>query len=58
VSGRRVREQQLTGQTVVVLGGSSRIGPPVVVNNDLDVIRVVEGRRAAFERGVVEVPLG
>ena len=31
--------------------------PAVVVDHDRDVIRVVEGRRAAIERGVVEVPL-
>ena len=31
--------------------------PAVVVDDDGDVIRIVEGRRAAIERGVVEVPL-
>jgi hypothetical protein len=31
--------------------------PAVVVDHDLDVIRVVERRRAAIECGVVEVPL-
>src|SRR6266498_186028 len=31
--------------------------PAVVVDHDLDVIRVVERRRAAIERGIFEVPL-
>ena len=31
--------------------------PAVVVDHDRDVIRVVEGRRAAIEGGVVELPL-
>ena len=31
--------------------------PAVIVDHDGDVIRVVEGRRAAIERGIVEVPL-
>src|SRR5918995_1908562 len=31
--------------------------PTVVMDDDADVIRVVEGRRAAIERGVIEVPL-
>ena len=31
--------------------------PAVVVDRDVDVIRVVEGRCTAIERGVVEVPL-
>src|SRR5206468_10706181 len=31
--------------------------PAIVVNRDRDVIRVVEGRRAAIEGDVVEVPL-
>ena len=31
--------------------------PAVIVDHDVDVIRIVEGRRAAIERGVVEVPL-
>ena len=30
--------------------------PAVVVDHDRDMVRVVEGRRAALERGVVEVP--
>ena len=31
--------------------------PPVVVDDDVDVVRVVEGCRAAIERGVVERPV-
>ena len=31
--------------------------PPVVVDHDTDVIRIVEGRGTAIERGVVELPL-
>src|SRR4030095_93942 len=31
--------------------------PPVVVDHDADVIRIVEGRGTAIERGVVELPL-
>ena len=31
--------------------------PAVVMDHDGDVIRVVEGRRAAIERGIVELPL-
>src|SRR5262245_50073303 len=31
--------------------------PAVVMDRDSDVIRIVEGRRAAIECGVVEVPL-
>ena len=30
--------------------------PPIVVDDDADVIRVVEGRGAAIERRVIEVP--
>jgi hypothetical protein len=30
--------------------------PPIVVDHDRDVIRVVEGRGAAVEGGVVEAP--
>src|SRR3954469_2057650 len=32
--------------------------PTVIVDNDVDMVRVVEGRRAALERGVVELPFG
>src|SRR5262249_28759296 len=32
--------------------------PTVIVNDDVDVIRVVEGRRAAIEGGAIEPPLG
>ena len=31
--------------------------PAVIVDHDGDVIRVVEGRRRAIERGIIEVPL-
>ena len=31
--------------------------PAIIVDHDGDVIRIVEGRRAAIERGVVEIPL-
>ena len=31
--------------------------PAIIVDHDGDVIRVVEGRRAAIERGIVELPL-
>ena len=31
--------------------------PPIVVDDDVDVIRIVEGRGSAIERVVVEVPL-
>ena len=30
--------------------------PAVIVDHDADVVRVVEGRRAAIERGIIEVP--
>src|SRR6185295_3716255 len=30
--------------------------PPVIVNHDLSMIRILEGRCAAIERGIVEVP--
>ena len=32
--------------------------PAVIVDHDADMIRVVEGRCAALEGGIVEVPLG
>src|SRR5262245_58365543 len=31
--------------------------PPIVVDRNGDVIRIVEGRRRPIERGVVEIPL-
>src|SRR5215475_12765466 len=31
--------------------------PAVIVNRDVDMVRIVEGRRAAIESGVVEIPL-
>ena len=31
--------------------------PPIIVDHDGDVIRIVEGRRAAIERRIIEVPL-
>ena len=45
-------------QIVVFRLAFSQAEPPaVIVDHDGDVIRIVEGRRAAIERGVVEVPL-
>src|SRR3954452_2412535 len=32
--------------------------PTVIADDDVDMVRVVEGRRAALERGVVELPFG
>lgn len=32
--------------------------PAVIMNHDADMIRVVEGRCAAIERCIIEVPLG
>ena len=32
--------------------------PPVVMDDDRDMIRIVEGRGGAIERSVVEVPFG
>ena len=32
--------------------------PAVIVDDDVDVIRIIEGRGAAVERGVVKLPLG
>ena len=31
--------------------------PAIIVNHDCDMIRIVEGRCAAIERGIVKVPL-
>jgi hypothetical protein len=31
--------------------------PAVIVDNDIDMIRIVEGHRCAIERGVIERPL-
>src|SRR6476661_4535062 len=38
------------------LAFSQALSPAIIVDRDRDVIRVVEGRRAAIERSVVEVP--
>src|SRR5262245_916673 len=32
--------------------------PAIVMDHDVDVIRVLEGRSATIERGIIEVPLG
>jgi hypothetical protein len=49
---------ELLLQLLVVGLAVGQVEPPaVVVDHDLDVIGVVEGRRAAIEGGVVEVPL-
>ena len=42
---------------VARLTGSDTEAPPVIVDDDVDVVRVVERRRAPVERLVVEVPL-
>ena len=45
-------------QIVIFRLAFSQAEPPaVIMDHDGDVIRVVEGRRAAIERGIVEVPL-
>src|SRR5258708_3902411 len=50
--------EELRLQLVVPrLAGGKAEPPAVVVDDDADVIRVVEGRRGAIVGGVVEVPL-
>jgi hypothetical protein len=45
-------------EKILRLAFSESEPPTVVMDDDADVIRVVEGCRAAVERGLVEVPLG
>src|SRR3954452_20876294 len=46
-------------QSVILLLAFGRAKPPaVIMNDDVDVIRVVEGLGAARERRVVELPFG
>src|ERR671921_1915926 len=45
-------------QIVIFRFAFSQAEPPaVIMDHDADVIRVVEGRRAAIERGIIDVPL-
>jgi hypothetical protein len=45
-------------QIVVLRVAFSQAQPPaVIVNHDADVIRIVEGRCGAIERGIIEIPL-
>src|SRR5829696_6001661 len=53
----RARRQPLFQIVKVRLTVSQPEPPAVVMDDDGDVIRVVERRRAALERGIVEVPL-
>ena len=50
-------EQPRFQVAVLRLSFSEAQPPPVVVDDDVDVIGIVEGRGGALERGVVEVPL-
>jgi hypothetical protein len=51
-------ELQLLLQGIVLgVARSEALSPPVVVDDDADVIGIAEGLRGAFERRVVEVPL-
>src|SRR5260370_40795069 len=44
-------------QIVVLWGSLSQSEPPaIIMDHDADMIRIVEGRCAAIERGIVEVP--
>src|SRR4051794_3651261 len=53
---RGTRQPLLQGVVLRIPVGQSQ-APSVVVDHDLDVVRVVEGGRAAGEGGIVEVPL-
>ena len=45
-------------QIVIFRLAFSQTEPPaVIMNHDADMIRVVEGRCGAIERGIIEVPL-
>src|SRR6266576_3165143 len=45
-------------QIVVFRLAFSQAEPPaVIVDHDVDMVRIVEGRCAAIERGIIEVPL-
>ena len=45
-------------QIVILRLAFSQAEPPaVIMDHDADVIRIVEGRCAAIERGIIEVPL-
>ena len=52
----RARGESLFQSVVLRLAVGQTEPPAVVVDDDGDVVRVGEGRRAAVERGVIEVP--
>src|SRR4030095_8103534 len=37
--------------------GNSK-APPIIMDHDLDMIRIVKGRSGSIERGIIELPLG
>jgi len=54
-NSRTVGESLL--ESVILRFAVSEAEPPtIVVNHDADMIRIVEGRRAAIERRVIELP--
>src|SRR5215210_4394358 len=54
---RRSRGEPFLQFIILPLAVGQTEPPAVIVNNDVDVIRVVERRRAVGERRVVEAPL-
>src|SRR5690348_13483285 len=54
----RCRRQPLLDLVESRLARSEAESPAIVVNDDRDMIRIVEGRCATIERGVGEVPFG
>src|SRR5438067_12510503 len=50
---------ELLFQIVIVRLAFSQSQPPaIIMDHDADMIRIVEGRGAALERGIIEAPLG
>jgi hypothetical protein len=56
--GTSIFAQLLVAVPLFWIAGSQAQPPTVIVDRDGDVIRVVEGRRAAIKGGVVEIPIG
>ena len=52
----RTRGEPLFQLIVVRFAFSQSEPPAIIMDYDADVIRVIEGRGAAFERGIIEVP--
>src|SRR5829696_8330765 len=58
LTARCIEEEETTVSRRSVFTLGQAWPPAVIVDHDIDVIRVVEGRRAAIERSVVELPFG